>query len=150
MHNPEPVLENETHKLLRGFVQQMEHLISAKRPDLIIINKQKKKKENLQNSELCCPSWPQNKIGKKSEKKDNYLDLVKELKKLWNVKVTTVVGALGTVTKGFIKGLELLKIKGRVETIQTTALLRSARILRRVQETWGNLLSLKFQWKTIG
>ena len=29
---------------------------------------------------------------------------------------------------------------GRVETIQTTALLRKARILRRVLETWGDLL----------
>ena len=29
------------------------------------------------------------------------------------------------------------------------ALLRSARILRRVLETWGDLLSLSLQWKTI-
>ena len=36
-----------------------------------------------------------------------------------------------------------------METTQTTALLRSARILRRVLETWGDLLSLKLQWKTI-
>ena len=36
-----------------------------------------------------------------------------------------------------------------VETIQTTALLRTARILRRIMETWGDLLSLKLQWKTI-
>ena len=31
----------------------------------------------------------------------------------------------------------------RVETIRTTVLLRSAKILRRVWETWGDLLSLK-------
>ena len=43
-----------------------------------------------------------------------------------------------------------LEVGGRVETIQTTALLRTARILRRVQETWGDLLSLRLQWKTIG
>ena len=35
-----------------------------------------------------------------------------------------------------------------VETIQTTALLRSARIQRRVLETWGNFPSLSPQWKT--
>ena len=72
--------------------------------------------------------------------------------KLWNIKVTIVpivIGALGTVTKGLLKGLEDLEVRGRVETIQTTALLRTARILRRVLETWGNLLSLKLQWKTI-
>ena len=87
-----------------------------------------------------------------SEKKDKYLDLARELKKLWNMKVTivpVVIGALGTITKGLLKGLEVLEVGGRVETIQTTTLLRTARILRRVLETWGDLLSLKLQWKTI-
>ena len=60
-----------------------------------------------------------------------------------------VIGALDTVTKGLVKGWEDLEIGGRVETIQTTALLRTARIMRWVLETWGDLLSLKLQWKTI-
>ena len=47
-----------------------------------------------------------------------------------------MIGALGTVTKGLLKGLEDLEIGGQVETIQTTALLRTARILRPVLETW--------------
>ena len=75
---------------------------------------------------------------KESEKKDKYLDLARELKKLWNMKVTIVpivIGALGTITKGLLKDTEDLEVGGRVETIQTTALLRTARILRRVQET---------------
>ena len=62
--------------------------------------------------------------------------------------VPIVIGALGTITKGFLKGLEDLEVGGRVETIQTTALLRTARILRRVLEIWGDLLSLKLQCKT--
>ena len=89
---------------------------------------------------------------KECKKKDKYLDLARELKKLWNMKVTIVpivIGAFGTVTKGLLKGLEDLEIGGRVETIQTTALLKTARILRRVLETWGDLLSLNLQWKTI-
>ena len=44
MHNPAPVLENDTHKLLWDFNIQADHLISARRPDLIIINKKKKRK----------------------------------------------------------------------------------------------------------
>ena len=44
MHNPAPVLENDTHKLLWDFDIQTDHLISAQRPDLIIIKKKKKKK----------------------------------------------------------------------------------------------------------
>ena len=47
----------------------------------------------------------------------------------------SVIGALGTVTKGLIKGLEDLEIRGWVETIQTNGLLRLARILKRVLET---------------
>ena len=44
---------------------------------------------------------------KKCEKKDKYLDLARELKKLWIMKVTMIqIGALGTVTKGLLKGLE--------------------------------------------
>ena len=58
MHNLAPILEKDTHKLLWDFDIQTDHLISARRPDLIIINKNK---ENLQNCWLCCPGGPQNK-----------------------------------------------------------------------------------------
>ena len=81
---------------------------------------------------------------KESEKKNKYL----ELKKLWNMKVAfipIVNGALCIVTKGLIKRLPDLKIRGRVEAIQTITLLRSARILRRVLEIRGDLLSLRLQ-----
>ena len=43
MHNPAPVLENNSHKLLWDFNIQTDHLIPARRPDLIIINKKTKR-----------------------------------------------------------------------------------------------------------
>ena len=49
--------------------------------------------------------------------------------------IPIMIGAFGAVTKGLLKGLEDLEVAGRVEAIQTTALLRTARILRRVLET---------------
>ena len=70
-------------------------------------------------------------------------------KKLWNIKVTIipiVIGAFGTLTKVLLKGLEDLEVGGRVETIQTVALLKTVRILRRVLETWGDF---NLQWKAI-
>ena len=85
---------------------------------------------------------------KESKKKDKYLDLARELKKtnkLRNIKVAVIPvinPALGKVTKGFVQGQEDLEIRRRVETVQTTTFLRPARILRRVLETWGDLLSL--------
>ena len=108
-----------------------DHLIPAKRPDFIIINK---KKRTCKIVDFAVPA--DHRIKKKEcEKKDKYLDLARELKKLWNMQVTIipiVIGAFGTVTKGLLKGLEDLGVGGRVETIQTTALLRTARILRSV------------------
>ena len=72
---------------------------------------------------------------KENEKSDKYFDLGRELKKLRNMKVTIipiVVNVLGIITKGLVQGLEDLEITAR-----------------RVLENWGNLLSLKLQWKTI-
>ncbi len=37
--------------------------------------------------------------------------------------VPIVIGALGTIPKGLLKGLEDLEVGGRVETVQMTALL---------------------------
>ena len=102
---------------------------------------QQQKRIHLQIVDFAVPTDHKLKL-KESEKKD----LARELKKLWNMKVTVipvVIWALGTVPKGLVQGLEDLEIRVRVETIQTTALMLSVRILRRVLETWGDLLSLK-------
>ena len=136
------------HKLRWDFDIHTDHLISARRPDLIIINK---KKRTCKIVDFAVPADHKIKL-KECEKKDKYIDLARELKKLWDMKVTIiaiVIGAFGTVTKGLLKRLKDLEVGGRVETIQNTTLLRTARILRRVLETWGDLLSLKLQWKTI-
>ena len=120
---------NDTHKLLRDFDTQTDHQISPRRPDFII----NKNKRICKIVDFAVTADHTVKL-KECEKKDKYLDLARELKKLWNMKVTIipiVIGAFGTVTKGLLKGLEDLEVGGRVETIQMTALLRTARILRR-------------------
>ena len=68
------------------------------------------------------------------------------------MKVTIVpimTGSFGTVTKGLLKGLEDLEVGGRVETIQTTAFMKTDRISRRILQTWRDFLSLNLEWKTI-
>ena len=42
MHNPESVIENETHKLLYDFEIQTDHLIPARRSDPVIVNQKKR------------------------------------------------------------------------------------------------------------
>ena len=84
MHNPAPVLENDTHKLLWDFNIQTDLLIPARRPDLIIINK---KKRICKIVDFAVPADHRINL-KECAKKDKYLDLARELKKLWNMKVT--------------------------------------------------------------
>ena len=99
MHNPESILENETHKILWNFEILTDHLTPAKRPDLMIINKKKTtyRKENF------AVSADHRVKMKENEKRDKYLDLAWELKKLWNMKVMMIpiiIGVLGMVPKG--------------------------------------------------
>ena len=67
--------------------------------------------------------------------------------------VLIVIGTLGTITKGLLKGLDDLEVGGRVETIQTTALLRTVRIPR-LEETYCHSAPVKnhqltLMWKTL-
>ena len=77
IHNPAPVLENDTHKLLWDFDIHTCHLISARRPNLITINK---KKRTCKIVDFAVPAEERIKL-KECEKKDKYLDLARELKK---------------------------------------------------------------------
>ena len=143
IHNPARVLENDTHKLLWDLEIQTDHLITARRPDLIIITKTKRIYKIV---DFAVPADHRIKL-KECEKKDKYLEI------LWNMKVRIipiVIGAFGTVTKRLSNGLQDFEVGEREETNQTTALLRTAKIMRRVLETWGDFLSLKLQWKTTG
>ena len=116
----------------------LQHTNGSPNPDQKTrLNNNQQKKGNCKIVDLAVP--PDHRIKlKECEKKNKYLDLARELKKLRNMQVTIipiVIGAFGTVTKRLLKELEDLEVGGRVETIQTTALLRTARILRRVLET---------------
>ena len=128
------IKNNNNNKLRWDFDIHTYHQISSKRPDLIIINKKKRICKTVDFAALA-----DHRIKlKECEKKDKYPDLARELKKLWNMKVTivpNVIGGFGTKSKELLKGLEDLEVGGRVVTIQMTALLRTARILRRVLDT---------------
>ena len=48
--------------------------------------------------------------------------------------IPVVIGALGITPKGLVQVMEDLEIRAQVETIQTTALLSSSKILRKILE----------------
>ena len=66
-----------TQKLLYDFDIQTDHLISARRPDLIIINKKKRTRKIV---DFAVPADHRIKL-KESEKEDKYLDLAREFLK---------------------------------------------------------------------
>ena len=113
MHNPESVLENES-SLRFGDTNSLPNL-----------SKMTLSSDNQQKKRTC---WIVNFVFladrrvklKECEKNDKYQNLAREMKKLYNMKVTVipiVIGALGTVTKGLIQELEDLEMRGWVETI---------------------------------
>ena len=94
-----------------------------------------KKKRNCKIVDFAVPADPIIKL-KECEKKDKYLDFARELKKLWNMKVTIVpivIGAFGTITKGLLKGLEDLEDDSITENDQNSE--KSPRDLRRLAVT---------------
>ena len=115
------------HKILWDLRIQTDTLISARRPQIIIINK----KQNPLNSRLRRSSEQQSRFKENVK----YLNHARELKEWWKRKETTipiVTGVLGTIHKA--------------ETIPPkNALLRATRILRIILETWGIFLLPRHQ-----
>ena len=114
LHHKLKLKRFKTFKTFRNFQKLICYKIaieSYQQPDdLIIINKNKR---TCKIMDFAVPVDHRVKL-KESEKKDKYLDLARELKKLWNMKVTfipIVIGVLGTVTEGLLKELEDLEIR---------------------------------------
>ena len=73
---------------------------------------------------------------KELEKIDKYKPLKDEIARLWEMQKVTiipiVVGALGAITNRFGKFMQEIGIDIRIEHVQKTALLGTARLLRLV------------------
>ena len=134
MHKLESILENETHKIRWDFEIQTDHLISARWPDLVIIRKRIKKEKRIRQLVDFTFSVDHRVKLKENEKRD----LARELKKV-TAHISDVDTNCNWCTRNnpqtFGKVAGELEIGGRAETIKTTAVLRSARILSRVLET---------------
>ena len=68
----------------------------------------------MPNCGICRPGGSQSKNQRKITG-DKYLDIAKELKRLWNLKVTVipiVIGVLGMIPQDLVRGLEEFKIGG--------------------------------------
>ena len=122
---------NENYKILWDFSIRTDHNIEAKKPHLVIVDKSKKSCHIIDVA-------IQEDSGvkeKEFEKVEKYENLARELRRMWEVKtsvVRIVLGALGTVPlwlKGILKGID---VDTSNSLIQKSALLGSARFLRKV------------------
>ena len=117
MHNLESVQDKEMHKIMGHFEIQTNHLISTRLPDLVIVNSNKRR--DFTKLWTLPSRLTAGKKLKERGKIDKLQDFDKELKKLWNMKVTVIpllIGTLVTVTRGFVQGLEDLEKRGVVDT----------------------------------
>ena len=114
------------HKILRDFKIQSDHLIPARKPELVIIKGKRKRKEKKKRT--CClvdfAVSADHKVKiKESKKRDEYLDLDRVLKKkLLSMRMILIPIFEKTIPRSFERGMEELEIRGQIETIQTTAI----------------------------
>ena len=100
-HAPEGAVENEEIRVLWYINIQCDNLIEARRPDLIVIDKKEQKGIII---DIAVPADVRV-DEKEKEKVEKYLDLKKEIRRLWKLRnakiVPVVMGALGSVSTEF-------------------------------------------------
>ena len=115
-HELESVLENEDYKIFWDFSIQTDHVIEARRPDLVVVDK-KERSCKMINFAVPGDSTIEEKEKDKIEK---YQDLGRELQKIWNVKVkiiSLVVGSLGAISNQFGNRLKQIGITARIAQV---------------------------------
>ena len=105
---------------------QTDHVIQARRPDVILIDKEKKECKII---DFAIP-YDSRVNAKEMEKIETYQDLAREVQKLWNIRtkvIPIVIGALGTTPKKLSRRLDDLGIGTRIVELQKTVIIYSAR-----------------------
>ena len=106
-HYRESPMENTNYNILWDFSIQTDHVIQARRPDLVFIDK---KNKHCKIMDVAIPGDSRIEL-KGREKVEKCQDLAREIRKLWNVKVEVipiVLGSLGTLSLNLKFGCEKL------------------------------------------
>ena len=126
-------MENDSWKTLWDFTIQTDHVIEARRPDMVKIDKTKNECKMI---DFPCP-FDSRIEEREKDKMKGYNNLKRKLKKIWDMTVKVipvVVGTLGTTPKKLKQWLSDTGIEPRIVELQKTTILYSARILRNVLE----------------
>ena len=128
----EGVVESENFKILWDFTIQCDRKIEARRPDIVFVDK---KEREVVIIVVAIPGDDRVK-DKELEKLEKYQLLKDEFAKVWRMRkvivVPVIIGALGAVSVSFKEYKKRIRVNVRLEVIQKTALLGTAKILRKV------------------
>ena len=132
-HEPDSVMENDKCKILWDFTIQTDHIIQARRPDIVLVNKQER---TCQLIDVACPA-DRKVVEKEEENIEKYRDLAREVATLWNVRVKiilVVIGALGTIPNDLEEMINEMGIYLKTAQFQMSVSLGTARIPRKILE----------------
>ena len=125
-------MENNDYKIYWDFMIQCDRMIEARKPDVVLIAKRTK---DVRIIDIAIPGDKRVK-DKEIEKLEKYQMLKDEVRRLWKMKTVTVlpivIGALGAVSQRFTGYVNKVGANIRLEIMQKTALLGTARLLRKV------------------
>ena len=106
------------------FSIQTDHVIEARRPDLVVVDK---KRRTCKIIDFAVPG--DSRIEEKEKEKiEKYQDLRRELQKIWNVRVKIiplVVGSLGAIPKQFGNRLKETGITAEIGQVQKDSFIRN-------------------------
>ena len=124
--------ENENFKLLWDFTIHCDRFIEARRPDIVFGDKRNREVKII---DIAVPG--DSRVAEKElEKIEKYQMVREEIGHVWKMNKVTmipvVIGALGVISDKFERYMEKMDVKIATAIIQKTALLGTARALRKV------------------
>jgi len=132
-HVPKSVGTRQGGKVTILWNQQVQtgRIIPNNKPDIIT-------RDNVKGTCMLIDiaiSVDRNVIKKEAEKILKYKDLTIEIQRMWNVKtkvIPVIIGTTGTISKSLRKYVSNIPGKHEVKELQKTAILGTARIIRKV------------------
>ena len=130
-YDPEPLLENDSAKVLWNFPVQTDRRVNHNKPDILVLEKVERK---IYIIDIAVPN-DVNISRKRNEKINKYANLAIEIKQLWNAQtvktVPIIIGATGLIHERFQTTIkEKLNIDVDCREIQKIVLLGTANISR--------------------
>ena len=131
-HYAEKVLENENYKILWDFHIQTDNPIEACKPDLVLLDKEKKEALLI---DVAVPK-DRSVSDREMDKIEKYQELRREITRIWELKKVTVIpiviGALGGVSPRLEKYLTAITRRVYPSQLQKSVLFNSINTLRKV------------------